>query len=287
MRFHAVIVAFVLFALALGTHAERLAYNPRPGKTAYRYDFTLSGQMQPPQGAPLPMAVRLQAQLVDQAAGKAEKGLLPMTMTIKDLRINASTGHDEYSDVLDDSVMSFLRSTSGVISKLRYTSQPAKSDLPMPGLENAWLLFSRFGHHLHLPEKELRAGEKWKSEEILGPEKSDKISLKSENTLVGDKVVNGKRYLHIDSTFTLTAKQQPMPGGEGRKSTLASDFSMTGKSSLLFDPQAGEVFRSTVRAEITTKTSGGGSAENMVKGNFTVRGTVVKVPPPASAEKKR
>lgn len=285
MRCHVAIAAVVLLSLALGAHAERLAYHTRPGQTAYRYEFTLSGEMQPPQGAPLPMAVRLQAQLIDQATGKVEKGLLPMTMTIKDLRINASSGQEEYSDVLDGGVLSFLRSPSGVMSNIRYVSKPQQSaDLPMPALENAWLLFSRFGHHLRLPEKELRAGGKWTTDETLGVEKDAAITLKSENTLVGDKIVDGKRYVHIDSTFTLTAKRQPVPA-EGRKSALASDFHMTGKSSLLFDPQAGEVFRSTVRAEIATKTSGGGSAKNAVQGSFTLRGTVLKVPPPAPAVK--
>ncbi|MHB0937503.1 MAG: hypothetical protein ACYDCO_16310 [Armatimonadota bacterium] len=283
MRYHAVIAAVVLFTLALGVRAEQLAYHERPGKAAYRYDITISGQMQPPRGVHLPMAMRMQAQLVDQVTGKAQKGLLPMSMTIKDMRITASSGEDEYSDVLDDSVLSFLRTPSGVMSKIRYTSKPQKSDVPVPGLENAWLLFSRFGHHLRLPEKALRRGEKWKSDETLGLETGSKVALATENTLVGDKAVNGKRYVHIESTFKLTAKKQP---GKGQKSAIASDFQMTGKSSLLFDPKAGEVFRSTIKAEITTNTSGGGSAENAIKGSFTVTGTVQKAPP-APAVKKR
>jgi len=285
MRYHAVIAAFILLALALGAHADQLAYNAQPGKVAYRYDITLSGQMQPPQGAPLPMAMRMQALLVDQVTGKAQKGLLPMSMTVKDLRINASSGGNEYSDVLDDSVMSFLRTPSGVLSKLRYISKPAK-EAPVPGLENAWLLFSRFGHHLRLPEKALRPGEKWTSDESLGLETGNKVSLKTENTLAGDKIVNGKRYVRIESTFTLTAKQQPVPAGEGKKSALASDFQMTGKSSLLFDPKAGQVFRSTIKAEITTKTSGGGAAGNAMKGSFTVTGTVQQAPPAPAAIKR-
>lgn len=287
MRCHALIAVIALFTLTLGASAERLAYSSLPGKTAYRYDVTLSGQMQPPQGTPLPMTVRLQALLVDQVTGKAQKGLFPMSMTIKDMRINASSGGDEYSDVLDDSVMGFLRTPSGVLSKIRYTSKPAKSDVPVPGLENAWLLFSRFGHHLRLPEKALRPGEKWRSDETLGLETGSKVSLKTENTLAGDKIVKGKRYVRIESTFTLAAKQQPVPAGEGKKSALASDFQMTGKSSLLFDPKAGEVFRSTIKAEITTTTTGGGSAGNAMKGSFAVTGTVQHAPPPAPAAKKR
>jgi len=284
MRFHALIAALVLLVAAVGAHTERLAYPTRPGKAAYNYDFTIAGQIQPPRGVPMPVALRMRALIVDQVTGKAQKGLSPVTMTIKDVRINGSASEDEFSDAVGNCVLRFLRTPSGILSNLRYVSAPAEADMPIPSLGNAWLLFSRFGHHLRLPEKELRAGEKWLSTETIGLETGRKMTLKTESTLVGYKSIHGKRYVRIDSTFQLTARQT-LPMREGKAKTgIATNFTMTGKSMLLFDPRAGEVFRATVKADVTTKSS---DAKSAVNGRFRVTGTALKDPTPAPVGKNR
>jgi hypothetical protein len=109
------------------------------------------------------------------------------------------------------------------------------------------------------------------------------LALKAESTLVGDKVVDGKRYVQIDTTFDLTTPKQRLSGKEeGYRRSM--EFGMTGKSYLLFDPRAGEVFRATIKAKITTTAAM--SAENAAAGSFRVTVTAHRTPPPAPAGKK-
>jgi len=281
-------ITLLLLVLALVGRAERLAYTSDIGRMDYRYELTIAGQMQPPRGVPLPVTLQMSARTIDQVTEKPQKGLSPVTMSIKDIQVSGSSGEEEFGDDVPATVLSFLRSPSGVLSKLRYDSTPSKSDSLIPGLENAWLLFSRFGHHLRLPEKELRAGEKWQSAETIEMSTGKTMALKTESTLVGDKVVDGKRYVQIDSNFKLSTPKQKLSPDEEKDAGLSVEIEMTGKSYLLFDPRAGEVFRSTIKATMTTKTAMGTETrgtKNAMAGNFRITVTAQRTPPPAQAKK--
>jgi len=283
-------ITLLLFATGLTVHAERLTYNTTLGRMDYRYDIAITGQVRPPGGAPLPVVLQMGARVIDQVTGKAHRDLSPVTMSIKDIELSGSSGENEFGDDVENTVISFLRSRAGVMSKLQYLHTPSKADTLIPGMENIWLLFSRFGHHLRLPEQELRAGEKWTSAETLGLSTGKTMALRAESTLVGVKMVDGKRYVQIDSTFQLTAPKQRLSSADGTDSGLVMELGMSGKSFLLFDPRAGEVYRATITAQITTKTTMSAETsgtKNAMAGSFSVTTTAHRTSPPAPAGKKR
>jgi len=274
----------LIFALALAGHTERLAYTSAIGRMDYRYELTIAGQMQPPRGVPLPVTLQMSARTIDQVTKKPQKGLSPVTMSIKDAQVSGSSGEEEFGNDIPATVLSFLRSPSGVLSKLKYVAVPSKTDSFIPGLENAWLLFSRFSHHLRLSEKELRPGEKWQSAETIEMSTGKTMSVNAESKLVGDKVVEGKRYVQIDTDFKLSSSKQN-PSDSEKGAGLSVEIEMTGKSYLLFDPRAGEVFRSTIKATMTTKTAMGMDTKNAMTGDFHLTITAHRTPPPGRTGK--
>ena len=276
-----IFIVILLTLLAYSAVAEPLQYKFRVGNgVPYQYNFTITGQMGMPGAQGGATNCTMYARLVDQVKSVGKDGAASMQMIIKNGAIAGEYGGSRFNEPVPYTTLTFDRSATGTLRNLRYAVAAAKPDLPIPGFENAWLLFSRFGHHFLLPSQELRTGEGWKTREMIGLDTAKQLTLETGNKLVSAKVVNGKRYLQIDSTFQLTAPKQSISLNEqGEGGNLTMEYSMAGASYLLFDPQDGEVFRSMIKATVTTKAALDGNTKQAITGTFTVRGTAEKAGP--------
>lgn len=274
MHFHRLILAVLLLTVSLLLHAEPLAYKQQAGTTAYQYDYFIDGKISMPHGKAQPFSLDMRARLIDTITA-VKKDLASVVMTIQNGAVDGASEQGDFSKSVPDSTIAFDRLRTGEVRNLHYTSKPAKAKTPIPGLENAWVLFSRFGHHFQLPGKELKTGQGWSTRETIGLATGTAMALFTQNKLTGVKVVNGKRYLKIDSKFKLIAPQQKLGGGKEGGQPMTMDVGMTGATALLFDQQAGRVFRSMVHATLNTKAAmpgGSGDAQAMT-GTFTLNGT--------------
>jgi len=106
------------------------------------------------------------------------------------------------------------------------------------------------------------------------------LNAKAQNTLVGERVINGKKYVqingNIDMAIPMSALDVP---GNADASTVDLAMRLTGKAYTLFDVDAGEIYRSTFSGEISVGLVGkkfGGKKER-IGGKFNMQIIMQKV----------
>jgi len=272
-------IGLLLICLTLGAalagHAVKLTYPAKAGaKVAYRYDVAVKGTLSSPRGVQTtPVEIQARARVVEQVTA-VERGLASIQMLIKNGQIIGASGDESVDESLPQSTITFQRTPQGELRHIKDTT--AADHAALPGVDNLWQLFARFGHHLRLPEKDVKTGDTWQTQEEIVTKDGRRLVLITDSTLAGSKTVDGKTYLLITSRYRTAAAKAP-DGTAPPANTLLVDLNLSGTAQLLFDAQAGEVFRATFAVEMTSEASyyapGEAEAIPAMRGTFTIRGT--------------
>lgn len=274
MRIGTWLAVCLLWGAALTGQAVRLAYPAMPNaKSAYRYDVAVTGTISSPKGTTTtPLDLQARARVVEQVTA-VSGAVATLRMLIKNAALTGTYGEEAVDETLPDNVVTFQRAPTGAISQVR-DATPAETT-QLPGMDDLWRLFIRFGQRLRLPEDDVYPGSTWRTEEPIAMADGRRLTLVTDSTLVGGKVVDGVSYLQINSRYT--AKTPDRKANDEKPTALRVDFTIDGTSQLLFNATTGAIFRSAFNVDLTSDTAyhnpNTGTDTPAMHGAFHLKGT--------------
>ena len=243
----------ILCVAAVSAHAYRLAFSdPQGAVRNYKADMTMKGTANV-LGITAPLSSTISMTMTEKVLTKNADGTSSISFAVKNGKMVASTtipGDDDATTKTQPLAfsMTYDRTPLGKVTNLKMIATPGGgADLLGAGMSGQ---VQYPGQGVQFPDKDLNIGDSWDTTQQIEPMPGLKVNMTQTNTLTATRVVNGKTLLVITSTFTADAKNAhvnvPLPAGNGvgdNKATqaLTLDMTISGTSTALFDPQAGEL----------------------------------------------
>lgn len=276
-------LATLLAVSSLSAQAYRLQFKDTAGATrTYKTQVNIAGSvLMGSISSPLDSTMSMTA--VEKVTGITD-GKSAITYQIKDgtVSVKVTVPGEEAPQTLEQQLPEFSmfydRTMLGQVSNLR-TSGEAAGIMGGPA-NSANNQFINPGEGLVLPDKELKVGDRWSRKESLPMNADSKLDVTANYTLVGPKVAeNGKTYLQIDVDLTMNLPKMAMKaGGEGDQAiNMTMSMNMKGKETVLFDEQAGELYRVSFKMSGVTNMAMPGQEGDPMKMTMNTTAVMTKV----------
>lgn len=283
MRLWTMLCAVVLLVgTALSAHAVRLAYSQQVGSSrTYLSSFTMTGNIAMPGQDSMKLDSSFSTTTEEKILAVNQDGAASVSMDMKNGNMKMTVAGQTQQMPIPAMQMTFDRTKLGKVSNMQMQGEAVDQ---MPGMNN--MQFNQLGTSYAFPDRDLNAGDAWEDKTTLEIPFLGEATIVTKNTLVGTKIVDGKTYLQIDSTMTMTTPGTASTMGEGEQQmTMKMAIKLTGTASSLWNEEAGELFRSTVKADMImnmTMTSADGQSMNTTM-NMKMNGTMKKTAGAAAA----
>ena len=271
--------------LALPAHAYRLAYKDVAGSTLnYQNTMAMTGNVEV-NGTVSPFQSTTGMMMV-QHVDAVTNGVASLTMQLKDgkttVKMPPSASQPDGKTLeqkLPDFTLSMDRSSIGKVSNIKFVGKAPS----IPGMQGGGDWVNRMlqqGSNISLPDHDLAIGDTWQDKMTLEILPGAKADILINNKLAGTQIVNGKTYLVIATTMTMSLPDGKMTLGQGDKAmTIHLNMDMKGTSETLFDEQAGVILRSTFKSDVTSITTIDGPRAMTSKSTMAMNGTTELCPP--------
>ncbi len=278
MRITQLLAIVTLFGVATAAGAVTLAFKDNAGdKREYATTTKLTGVAQTAMGA-MPITVEMtmtSSEKVNTVKDKVADVTYSITGGSSKMTIGALLGMDEIEPIITKIPafsFNFTRTPDGKIDKVTLTGTGTSLlGGPLDALNNQLLNPSQ---SIAFPAKDLKEGDKWEVPMSITLNGSP-VTISVKYVLVGTETRNKKTYQKLTCDLEMKAAQLaiPMPGATSKVNMA---MTMKGQTIELFDAEAGELFSSAMKADITLVTTIAGAEEANSTITLSIDGTTTK-----------
>lgn len=262
----------------ISANAYRLAFKDTVGATyTFKSDFKITGQMVGGSlNAPIDSTVNMTSQ---EKVNSINNGIASITYSVKDGKMVATLSGlpgDQSSQTIEQDIpaftMTFNRSPQGKVSNLKFSGDAANIfGGPFDAVTNQ---MQDPGQGLLFPDRELSIGDSWNAKQTMQVGQGSPFTITAKYTLLGTEVVNGKTYLKIQCDITASTPGIAMHAGQQTQGlNMSMSMSLTGTAVTLFDGQAGQIFRETMKMHAVLHMKMGSDNED-TKATIDLNGTM-------------
>jgi len=235
--------------------ALAIAVTPRfkdaPGTVrTIKTSYTITGTME---GLGMTMPFKALSTVVEVEKVTAAAGGVTLTRQMKEgsTSVTLTAPGDEEPQTLKEAfpgyTITYSRTAIGKISNLKITGDITKA-LDNSADEIA-MQFLASGEGMEFPDRDLKVGDTWTGGQALPAGSVGKVEISAKYAYLGTEEVNGKSYLKMTCDVVLKLPQFKVKTLLGE---IPMSMEVKGPIIMLFNEQAGEIFRQTYKLANTT-----------------------------------
>ncbi|MHB9133583.1 MAG: hypothetical protein ACYDBB_21170 [Armatimonadota bacterium] len=277
-----VVTAVILGMVQLTAQAYRLEFKDVAGTSrTYKTQITVEGSMGN-EMLNLPVSGVVTYANIEKV-NTAGNGSATLTYTVTNgtvnLKVSGMPGEDTAENIeqsLPGFVMTYTRTPRGKISNMKFNGDlGGLFSSPFDPLANQG---QYPGQGLEFPDKDLTPGDTWTGKQTVEMGPGNVVQITSNYTFIGSKVIEGRTFMQINADITLVAPKMTLKvNALGQDATMAVAMNMTGKSETLFDPQAGQIYKSMMKGIAVTNMSSANADGLSAKSTLTLNSTTIRV----------
>ena len=242
----------VLLLAAMTAHAYQLRFlDPADTTRWYQSEFTLKGTLAlQPMNEQLPLVGTITFIAKEQVTGVNQDGTANLVNEITDGKVKINVADQTTDQSMTGYRTTFTRSPSGNVTNTEIQGGAGGifGQMQSLGMSDQWKMLANLGQALEFPKTDVKAGDTWSNQASFEIAPDQVVEMKTTNRLIGPKMiadVPNYTFLEIDGNTSLKLPEMNLSIGVGDMAmSLKQSMAISGQSIALFDPQAGEFFRS-------------------------------------------